>query len=247
MITTNQIARVAGLIGEPARTAMLTALMGGQALTASELARCARVSPATASGHLSQLATEGLLKLERQGRHRYYRLATPEVARLIENVMQLASSLARAGSESVPVVFTGPRDAAMRHARTCYDHFAGRLGVGIADAMLATGLIEFSAESGSVSARGIEHLARFGIEIAPGRPTAGAVPVRVAKRSRPLCRPCLDWSERRPHVAGAVGAAICAHFMDSGWVRRIGATRALEVTPPGAKALYELFGIRDLG
>lgn len=233
MITTNQIARIGLLIGEPARTAMMLSLMNGQALTAGELARVAGISAPTASAHLAKLSAEGLLKLERQGRHRYFRLSSPEVARLLENMMQLATGLSSPARKFV----TGPRDGAMRRARTCYDHFAGRLGVNIADALQADGFIEFGDESGSVSAGGIAHLARFGMEL----DSIGS----KATRSRPLCRPCLDWSERRPHVAGAVGAAICRHFLRESWVRRIGGSRALEITPAGNNALYEIFGLRS--
>ncbi len=233
MITTNQVAKIGLLIGEPARTAMMMSLMNGQAFTAGELARAAGISAPTASGHLEKLSTEGLLKLERQGRHRYYRLASPEVARLLENMMQFATGL----SNPVRTLVPGPRDEAMRRARTCYDHFAGRLGVSIADALQTAGFIEFGDEAGSISADGIAHLAGFGIEL---ESTGGH-----SKRSRPLCRPCLDWSERRPHVAGAVGAAICRHFIRENWVRRIGGSRTLEITPAGDKALFEVFGLRS--
>ena len=236
MTSTNQIAEIAALLGDPARAAMLVALMGGKELTASELARTAGVTPQTASGHLARLAQADLLAVRRQGRHRYHQLASADVARMLEGVMQIA-----ARREDKPRrVRTGPRDETMRRARTCYDHFAGRLGVAIADALIAGGAIEFGEEAGLVTDRGLEALAEAGISVEPS-----ACGSRRAS-SRPLCRPCLDWSERRPHVAGALGAAICSHFMEHHFVRRIGGTRALEIMPAGFEALRRIFGIRNL-
>ncbi|MGE0310129.1 MAG: ArsR/SmtB family transcription factor [Lautropia sp.] len=234
MITTNQIARIGLLIGEPARTAMLVALMHGQALTAGELARSAGVTASTASEHLAQLVAAGMLTPAQQGRHRYYRLASPEVARLLEQMMQLAG----ATLAPVPRVVPGPRDEAMRRARTCFDHLAGRLGVGIADAMQSRGFVELGDGAGSVTVAGFAHLARHGIPV-------DAEPTRLA-RNRPLCRPCLDWSERRPHLAGTLGATLCRHFLREGWVRRVGTSRALAITPAGDEALYVVFGIRSV-
>ena len=236
MVNTNQIAEIGILVGEPARAAILTALLDGRALTASELASVAGVTPQTASGHLARLTTARLLVMEKQGRHRYHRLATPEVARMLEGIMQIASSNA---VEATRKIRTGPRDAAMRRARTCYDHFAGRLGVAIADRLVANGFVEFEEEAGLVTEQGIETLQGLGIDI-----TAGTG--RRLRSSRPLCRPCLDWSERRPHLAGRLGAEICSHFMGKGYVRRIGSTRALDVTPRGKKALRDMFGVVDL-
>ncbi|MEX1152472.1 ArsR/SmtB family transcription factor [Parvibaculum sp.] len=232
MVNTNRLAEIGSLVGEPARAAMLLALMDGRALTATELARSAGITPQTASTHLARLTSADLLRMARQGRHRYHRLASPDIARLLEDIMQIASLTARPERR----IATGPRDAVMRRARTCYDHFAGQLGVAITGALVTRRVIEFDDEAGLISADGIAFLARFGIGIAPGSQTS----------TRPLCRPCLDWSERRPHVAGKVGAAICTHFLEKKFVRRIGDTRALEITPPGIKALREMFGIRNL-
>ena len=232
MVNPNQVAEIAQLIGEPARAAMLIALIDGKALTASELAQAAGVTPQTASGHLARLATADLLKVSKQGRHRYHRLASADVARMLESLMQTAT-------RNLPQprhVVTGPGDAAMRKARTCYDHLAGELGVAITDALIARGAIEFEDEAGLVTPQGLELAARFGF--APD----GDMSRRTA---RPLCRPCLDWSERRPHLAGRLGAAICTRFMEAGYVRRIGNTRALSVTPKGRAALREIFGIAE--
>jgi len=230
MVNTNQLAEIGALVGEPARAAMLMALMDGRALTAGELAHCAGVTAQTASSHLARLNAASLLKVERQGRHRYHRLASPAVARMLEGLLELAASSA---PPPRPVV-TGPRDMAMRQARTCYDHFAGGLGVAITDALVAKGVLEFDDEAGLVSPDGIAFLAGLGLAIGSG----------ARRSSRPVCRPCLDWSERRPHVAGQVGAAICRHFFEHGYVRRIDGSRALRVTPPGRTALRRMFGVR---
>jgi DNA-binding transcriptional ArsR family regulator len=221
---------IAALVGEPARAAMLHALMDGRALTASELARVAGIMPQTASGHLARLSEAGLLAVEQQGRHRYHRLASPAVARMMESIMQVAAALAPA-----PLA-VGPRDPALRAARTCYDHLAGRLGVMLADAMVAGGYAELSEDAGVVTPAGMSWLAHIGIDVDH---LAGAT-----RRRRILCRPCLDWSERRPHLAGAVGAALCAHGFAQGWIRRIKATRAVAVTPKGQRVLRDELGLR---
>jgi DNA-binding transcriptional ArsR family regulator len=230
MVNTNQIAELAQLVGEPARASMLMALLGGKALTASELARCANVTPQTASSHLARLTMADLLKVSRQGRHRYHRLASIKVARMLESLMETAASTLPPSRR----IATGPADEAMRRARTCYDHFAGGLGVAITDALVARGAIELGDEAGLLTPAGADFVAQFGLDGGAGNGSASA---------RPLCRPCLDWSERRPHLAGKVGAAICSHFMEQGSVRRIGSSRAVEVTPKGRKALKDIFGI----
>src|SRR5438105_2680362 len=185
MASNARFAEVASLAGDPARAAMLHALMDGRALTASELAHAASVTPQTASGHLARMATAGLLGLEKQGRHHYYRLASPAVAQMIESIMQVASV---AEATARPVV-VGPRDAALRSARTCYDHLAGRLGVALADALGEGGRIELSTDGGLVTDAGIAFFDRVGIEVGALTTPHGGRPARV------LCRPCLDWSE----------------------------------------------------
>ncbi len=237
MVNTNQIAEIGTLVGEPARAAMLCALMDGRALTATELAGVAGVTPQTASSHLARLTAAQLLTVEKQGRHRFHRLATPEIARMLEGIMQIASANVPQTRRKLVV---GPRDVAMRRARTCYDHFAGRLGVAITDGLIAQGVIEFGDDAGLVTERGLDILQRIGIEVSDN-------PTNRSRSSRPLCRPCLDWSERRPHVAGKLGAEICAHYLGKGFVRRIKGSRALDITPMGRKSLRDMFGITELG
>ena len=233
MATTYQIAELASHLGEPPRAAMLAALMDGRALTATELACVAGITPQTASSHLARLSGAQLLRMSRQGRHRYHSLASPEVARMLEGLMQLASGQVPRGGKALAL---GPRDSALREARTCYDHLAGRLGVAIAEALVKRGAIELEDDAGLVTRQGIALLRRAGIAFPDGaRPPA--------RSSRPLCRPCLDWSERRVHLAGRLGAVICRHSLDKRWVRRLGDTRALEVTSDGWRGLRSAFGV----
>ena len=230
MASNARFAAIAALAGDPARAGMLHALMDGRALTASELAHVAGIAPQTASGHLARMTAIGLLTVEKQGRHRYHRLATSGVAHMLESIMQVASELAPARKRLV----VGPRDAALRKARTCYDHLAGQLGVALADALVAAGHAELAGDGGIVTDTGVEFLARIGIDVG-----------RYGRKSgRVLCRPCLDWSERRPHLAGMVGATICAHSFDQGWIRRIDGTRAVMITPKGQRVFREEFGAR---
>lgn len=231
---TNRIAHVAALVGEPARTAMLMALMDGRALTARELADVAGITPATASRHLSLLVEAQLLQVAHQGRHRYHRLASPEVARVLEGLMQLAAP----PRDGVPRrLAVGPRDAALRMARTCYDHLAGRLGVAIAGHLQASGAVVFDGDdtAGHVTDRAEDALRGLGLD-------AGGALVAGGQGRRPHCRPCLDWSERRMHLAGHLGALICRHCLERGWLLRGTGTRALTITPPGALALRDWLG-----
>lgn len=243
MVTVAAFARIAALLGDPARAAMLSVLMDGRALTAAELARAAGVTPQTASGHLGQLAEAGLLAVARQGRHRYHRLASPGVARMLEGVMAVAAATPappsiRPRSVRPPSIRPpGPRDAALREARTCYDHLAGRLAVAMAESLVARGAVELGEDGGALTPAGEVFLRGLGVDLDAARPAG-------RPRRRVFCRPCLDWSERRPHIAGTLGAALLTTCLARGWVRRSEGSRAVAVTPGGQVALGRAFGYR---
>ncbi|MBP1179773.1 ArsR/SmtB family transcription factor [Methylobacterium sp. PvR107] len=225
------LSEIGALIGDPGRANILSALLDGRALTATELAWTAGVAPATASEHLTKLVTGGLLSVSRQGRHRYFRLASVETARMLEAMMVIAN---RAEPNEAPRRATPRIDPALREARTCYDHLAGRLGVGIADAMVARGLILLGEEAGEVTASGRAWLAEFGVAVEP-----------AGRTRRLLCRPCLDWSERRPHLAGRLGAALCRRCEDLGWIERQREGRAVRVTDVGRRGFAGAFGLAE--
>ncbi|MEU9042558.1 MULTISPECIES: winged helix-turn-helix domain-containing protein [unclassified Kitasatospora] len=226
------LAALAALLADPTRAAFCSALLDGRAWTAGELARHARVAPSTASEHLSRLIAGGLLAEERQGRHRYVRLASPAVATLLEDLTSFAES-GGSGTSTPRSLGEATRLSAEARARTCYDHLAGRLGVAVADALLARGLV--ADEAGlAVTERGREWLAAQAIELPPRSGRRGA---------RPVVRSCLDWTERRSHLGGALGAALFRTALDRAWVERIGSGRALRVTPDGGRALRELLGV----
>lgn len=233
MASNARFAEVASLAGDPARAGMLHALMDGRALTASELARVAGVTPQTAGGHLAKIAAAGLLCVDKQGRHRYHRIASPAVAQMMESIMRVAS-----GVEAMrPAPVTGPRDAALRAARTCYDHLAGHLGVALADALVSSGNVELTQDAGVVTDSGIALFGKIGIDVVTLSAGRG-------KTVRVLCRPCLDWSERRPHLAGTLGSALCALSFEQGWIRRSAGTRAVTITPKGHRIFREAIGVR---
>lgn len=218
------LALVGSLVGDPARANMLAALMGGTALTASELALEAGVTLPTASAHLAKLADGGLTRVTRQGRHRYYRLADHQIAAMLESIMGVAATL---GPKKV---LPGPRDGAMREARVCYDHLAGEMGVALLDGLTARGIIKRKGERLELSARGAEFFAGVGIDV-------GA----LLKGRRPVCRACLDWSVRRTHLAGSLGAAIYAKVIAAKWARREPGGRAVRFTPKGKETFARLF------
>jgi DNA-binding transcriptional ArsR family regulator len=217
----------ARLIGEPARAAMLTALLSGQALAAGELARVAGVSAATASEHLGRLRDGGLIEVVAAGRHRYYRLASSEVTSAIEALAAVSPP------RPVRSLRQSSTDAAMVFARTCYDHLAGRVGVSVHDALVSAGHLAAGGDGYVLTDRGTEHMATLGIDVAV---------VHAARRN--FATPCLDFTERRPHLAGALGAAICRHALESGWVvRRAQGQRALRLTDAGRDALAAHLGV----
>lgn len=220
------IAEIGALIGDPARANIVAALMTGRALAATDLANAAGVSRQTASGHLAKLTEARLLAAERHGRHRYYRLASPHVGRMLEAVMLVAS-------ETPPRYRPSSKlDEALRTARTCYDHLAGRLGVGLADVLAARRHIVMTEDGGQVTADGARFLDGFGIDLVAAR-----------RRRRIFCRPCLDWSERRPHLAGSLGAALAARCFELGWIERGEEGRAVAITDAGRSGFAESFGV----
>ncbi|PBB91056.1 transcriptional regulator [Mesorhizobium sp. WSM3864] len=216
------IARIASLVGDPARANMLNALMGGTALTASELALEAGVSLPTASSHLSKLMDGGLLTLASQGRHRYYGLAGPQVAGMLEAIIGVAEAV---GPKRVR---PGPRDAAMRVARVCYDHLAGEQAVAMLDRLVDRKLLLRQENEIRLSPSAISHFAALGIEI-------------DSKAKRPICRACLDWSVRRSHLAGALGAAILDKVIVEKWARRDKDSRAVVFSPKGKQKFERVF------
>jgi DNA-binding transcriptional ArsR family regulator len=229
-MNTNHLARIASLVGEPARAAMLLQLMDGRMLTATELARAGNVSAPTGSRHLAQMVESGLMCVEQRGRHRYHRIASGEVAKVLEGLMRIA------GKPAVQrTVVVGPRDDAMRMARMCYDHIAGRLGLAIAESLLAQQAIEFDGEGGQVTDRAAEVLQHWGLALEPEQ--------QNPRRGRTYCRPCLDWSERKAHLAGRLGAMICTHCLEKGWLARAAGSRALVISADGVKSFRERLGL----
>ena len=220
------IVGIAALLGERARADILTALMAGPALTATELAAEAGVTKQTASAHLAKLLDARLVAVESQGRHRYFRLADRDVAELMEKLMGVAY---RAGAVRLR---TSPREPALRKARVCYDHLAGNLGVRLYDALLEAHLVSPSTTGLMLSRKGRRSFEVFGIDVEA-----------LARLRRPLCRACLDWSERRHHLAGALGAALLARFVALGWARMAQGSRVVAFSPPGERALRERFGL----
>jgi len=221
-----RMAEVAALVGDQARANILSALMGGRALTASELVHAAGVSPQTTSGHLAKLTEARLLSVNKQGRHRYYRLASPLVGRMLEAVMAVAAV--------APPRHRSPSkiDDALRAGRTCYDHLAGRLGVALADALVAQHGIVLGEDGGEVTGTGSRILTGFGIDLAS-----------VGQQRRTFCRPCIDWSERRPHLAGSIGAALASRCFELGWIERQRDSRAVTVTTRGRRGFAETFDL----
>ena len=218
-----ELANIARMIGEPARAAMLHALLGGEALAAGVLARRAGVAPATASGHLAQLVAAGLLVRMQRGRERHYALAGSEVAAALEALARI-----------IPPREAESAHAALRAARTCYDHLAGRLGVQLTEHLVAERMLR--KNSLELQSRGEEWLESWGVDVDALR-----------RARRPLTRACLDWTERRDHLAGSVGAAIVKVMLEQGWLVRLPNTRAVRLTVRGGEALYRAIGFVPSG
>ncbi|MBX6355390.1 MAG: helix-turn-helix transcriptional regulator [Micromonosporaceae bacterium] len=222
------LAGVARLIGEPARAAMLDALLSGRALAAGELGRVGGVSPATASEHLARLRDGGLVEVVAAGRHRYYRLAGPEVAHALEALALVSPRRPVRSLRQSRVA------AALAIARTCYDHLAGQLGVALHDALVDRDALAAGGDGYRLTEAGAQLMAGLGVDVAA-----------AAAARRAFARPCLDFTERRPHLAGALGAALCARLLADGWLVRVAADqRGLRITPRGRRALATYFGVR---
>jgi DNA-binding transcriptional ArsR family regulator len=219
------IARVAALLGDPARANMLTALMGGKALTATELAQEAGVTPQTASSHLAKLEAGQIVIPRKQGRHRYFTLSGPDIVEALEVMMGIAN---RVGHNRVR---TGPKDPELRHARVCYDHLAGDMGVALFDGLSKRKLIKTDLNGVALTDAGVDFANGFGIDLAALR-----------QNRRPLCRECLDWSARQSHLAGSFGAALLDRFYDLGWARRMSESRIVRFSAEGEQKFRELVG-----
>jgi DNA-binding transcriptional ArsR family regulator len=228
MAAAANMVEVAALVGGTARATMLAALMGGQALTASELASLAQVSKSTASGHLGKLVGARLLSVTQKRRNRYYRIASPLVAKMLESIKAVAGLETPARYQP-----RSAQDDALRFARTCYDHVAGKLGVAIADALVAKKFVVLTEEGGEVTKAGARFLTQFGATL-NAKPTGRRI----------FCRACLDWSERRYHVAGFVGAEIWRRALELGWLRQPRGTRAVTLTAAGTRGLRDTFGVK---
>lgn len=227
MTSNIDLAEIGALLGDLARAAMLEALSDGRALTAKELAFRARVSPQTASLHLRKLLEGNLLTVLQQGRHRYFRLSSPLIGQMLEAIGLVAAVHAPPRHRA-----RGPADASLGEARMCYDHLAGRLAVAIAEALVGRELLALQADGGEVTPAGLRFFGELGINLDQGR-----------SRRRAFCRPCLDWTERRFHIGGSVGAAIANYCFDQRWMDRLSDSRAVVLTEAGRVGLRASFGI----
>jgi DNA-binding transcriptional ArsR family regulator len=226
MTTGPIIAEIAALVGDAARATMVSALVDGRALTASELAGAARIRPQTASTHLAKLTQAGLLSVVRDGRHRYFRLASPTVADMIDGIVAVAL---QKRPRYRPL---SGHARALHAARICYDHLAGRLSVDLTDSFVAREYIVLDDEGAEITTAGSRAFTKFGVDL-----------LALPSTRRRSCRLCLDWTERRPHLAGAVGAALTRRYFALGWMERIGRSHAVIVTPSGRRGFQQTFGV----
>ena len=220
------IVGIAALIGDHARAEVLTALMADRALTATELAGVAGVTKQTISAHLAKLVDAGLVAVDSQGRHRYFLLADRDVAHLLESLMGVAFRTGAVRARS------SPREPALRHARVCYDHLAGEVGVRIYERLSERGALLRQGEALELTSTGERMFATLGIDV-----------TALASQKRAFCRACLDWSERRYHLAGALGAALLARFVELKWAKRARDSRVVTVTATGERELAKVFGV----
>lgn len=218
------IARIAALIGDPARANILTALMSGKALTASELAQEAGVSLQTTSSHLARLDGGALISARKSGRHKYFTLKNDDVASVLEALMGLAANSGHLRTR------TGPRDIALRHARVCYNHLAGEMGVQMYESMLGSGYLAATPENLQLTDAGHDFATSLGIDLKP-----------LTTSRAPVCKECLDWSARRSHLAGQLGRAMLSQILDNGWAKRLPDSRVIKFSTSGEAAFHTLF------
>lgn len=221
-----QAAVIASLISDPSRSAILTAMLDGRYHAAGELARMAGIQPQTASFHLAKLTEAGLIAVEKQGRHRYYGIANQEVARVLESLLSIAPPA------PIRSLRQAAEDQALRYARTCYDHLAGSLGVRLTQSLVRTGVLAEGDGGFELTAGGAEVLRRFGVDVD-----------RVKRKRRAFSPKCLDWSERRHHLAGALGNALMERMIELGWVERSAQSRAVKLTAKGRTGLWDAFAV----
>ncbi|MGI9511697.1 MAG: ArsR/SmtB family transcription factor [Anderseniella sp.] len=221
------IALLGSLIGDPARANILTALMSGKALTATELASEAGVTVQTTSSHLKKLQAADLLRQRKQGRHRYFALADDDVGSVLEALMGLAAG------RGLMRTRTGPRDETLRKARVCYNHLAGDLGVTVYDGMIVRGYLAEEEDDVSLTRDGENFIEAFGVDLPA-----------LSKARRPLCKSCLDWSSRRTHLAGSLGTALLNRFYELGWAARVDGSRVVEFSASGERKLVTKFGVK---
>jgi len=219
------IAHIAALIGDPARANMLTALMSGKALTATELAQEAGVTLQTTSSHLAKMSDGGLLRLRKQGRHKYFSLASDDVAKVLEALMGLAAGSGHSRTR------TGPKDQALRKARVCYNHLAGDMGTRMYDSLVGKKHLTLKGDDLRLTASGVDLMSQLGIDVSG-----------LQLNRAPLCRECLDWSERKSHLAGSLGRALLRQFEDLDWAKRDKMSRAILFSKTGEARFRELFG-----
>ncbi|WP_425590375.1 ArsR/SmtB family transcription factor [Fictibacillus enclensis] len=222
----SNVAEIASIVSESSRAAMLTALMDGRFHTASELAYRAGIKPQTASFHLSKMQEAGVIALEKQGRHRYYGILNEEVAKVMESLLFIAPPV------KIKSLKQSSQDKAIRYARTCYDHLAGNVGVQLTDALLKAGFLEEEKENFIVPEEGVRFFGEMGIDLE-----------RIRKKRRSFSFRCLDWSERRHHLAGSLGNALLERFLQLGWMQRVPQNRAVKITEAGITGLKRTFGI----
>ncbi|QQE80409.1 helix-turn-helix domain-containing protein [Alicyclobacillus sp. SO9] len=224
--STPDISHVAGLLADPSRASIIISLLDGRPQTATELANHAKVTPQTASAHLSKLVSGNLITKEVHGRYRYFRLTDPNVARAIESLIAIS------GPSEIQSLRDSEEDRALREARTCYDHLAGKLGTNLARSLESHGFVTRSGDDFILTDSGRQFLTQFGINI-----------TKAERRRRKFIYPCMDWSERTPHIGGALGAALLDRISELGWIERGMSNRTIRVTEAGQQGFYERFGI----